>query len=1442
MATPNARKGKGTNAKARSASPAASSSTLPLKIGITIAIVGGMSGVLFVLVGTKGLLAVPALALAFGLMLLVYRAVVGWAERRKSKPFERRLRDAAAVTPRVGADAARRARLDDIRKRFEEGVEVFRQNGKDLYSVPWYLLVGEPGSGKTEAIRHSGVGFPPGLQNTLQGTGGTLNMNWWFTSQAVILDTAGRLIFEDVEPGTGSEWTEFLKLLRTARPNCPINGLLLVLPADSLIKDSPEEIAHKAERIATQLNVIQRALGVRFPVFLLITKADLINGFREFFDSIKDPALQHQILGWSNPSPLGEPFDPNSIETLLSDLRAWMRRRRLGLLLDPVHTEDASARRFDQVDALYAFPDALVQLAPRLRRYLEAIFVSGVWGEPPFLRGVYFTSAMRDGSALDADLAEALGVPVDRLPEGRVWKKDRSYFLRELFLRKVFRERGLVTRATDVQRQQRTRKAMVLGSGLAAAVIAIGATWFAGQQFKASIDGHQRLWSAIRREFVPESDRAPVSLIAERIGGRQGFVYEGDRELRLGPVETTIAAFPVDVRPWVEDAVRIPAVFAPIAGGFGDLDAMRRRAFAAVVEIGVVRPIVSAARARLARDRADTWSDASTAALVELSRMEVAHARGGLWGDGPNLAVLMRYALLGDDEGAERASRAAPALFGGLEWLYKAEGGGAAWPPPSLGCGTPEGLRALGHGANEFVRFWQTRADTGGIGEIEALVRALADLNAAERDLIAADAVIRAATVSEYDRAAADWSALAVRHSAAAADVERSLNALGVTGTDRLQPRVDAAARELREHALRAFVLLESEFGDVPALASIKGVVASGRESVVSESERRVRAIVRDLAQLGDRQLERGGDGQAAFLRRKEAVEGVRRLLTAVGSEADDDLRARLAAIDRGVAEARSTIAAASTGEMESGLFSLVEAAGRRQRHAAVQGFLSSVRGGAPRLVEFVAHGAGEFDPMARPDVPLTLLNGGRFDERFHPASAARLFETVGVVGALVKSDGGLLLDGEVMTLQAQELSEEASRYAAEYVEYWAGVVPGELKPAFRGHVSWAGVQSALASLATDAVCDAAEAAWRAVESALSVLPSWVEEAVGARARDTVARAVAERESLAGAEARRRADAALRAWRALGEDPSRARETVLAMEPGEFSRALMVENAHRSGGYWFGVFKGALRALAESSRGSAQASIDTLIAARGIPLCRDEARTLDVARFADAARASREVRAALAAMPPDGQPGRTIGEGARTNDQSIDAELTRLRGGVSVPGPGGLAWFERIEMVLAALHDDEDPLEFDVIALPAELHGDAAVFSRFGVWELGIPLRGADGRTTRFPVSPAQPVPAVRGIASPGPAPLEIRYFQNEDDDAPVVATATLDAPWTALAALLVWGGEPIRGGDLAGVWRVAVPARRASDGAIVRCWICLRPNRAIPGPDRWPSSEDWPH
>jgi hypothetical protein len=595
-------------------SPAAASN--PLAGKVLSAVLGGAgAAAVFYALHTfrqtqEALLVIAAGLLAVALLLVLYRVLLGWWRKRKAAPMTRSILANSSAAPHGISDPARRAKLDEMRKSFEAGVAKFRAAGKDLYTLPWVVLVGEPGGGKTEAIRHSQVGFPHGLQDPMQGAGGTVNMNWWFTNHAIILDTAGRLMFEEVAPGSTNEWNEFLSLLRQNRPNCPINGMILVIPADTLIKDSTEAIERKAGKIAQQLDVIQRTLEVRFPVFVVISKCDLISGFREFFETVDDPQLQGQIMGWSNPMSLDQPFNPEMVDEHLKTVRHRLAQRRYGLLLDPVHTEDPGARRIDQVDALYTFPDALARVGPRLRRYLEMIFVAGEWSPKPlFLRGIYFTSSMREGEALDAELAEVLKVPVDSLQgEGRAWERNKTFFLREPFLKKIFVEKGLVTRASRPNRLHRARKVAVLGFGFLAVLVLAGLTYQGNRDFTQSLGGESGFWRDVRANHgkwaVIESGR-----------------YNNEAGLPGLTLNELFARSAEHTRP-----IKVPPVFKAAQVAANDLTPeMRKDGYRAVFEKTVLGPLLVAAREKLSRpSAAATWTPETTAALGELIRAEAA--------------------------------------------------------------------------------------------------------------------------------------------------------------------------------------------------------------------------------------------------------------------------------------------------------------------------------------------------------------------------------------------------------------------------------------------------------------------------------------------------------------------------------------------------------------------------------------------------------------------------------------------------------------------------------------------------------------------------------------------------------------------------------------------------------------------------------------------------
>jgi len=547
---------------------------------------------LIVLGGLVGVLVLVAIFLFF----------VKRAREKKAAAFGGDLRGQSGAAPNQIVDPARRARLEELAQSFEKGLEKFRAVGKNLYDMPWYVIVGEPGAGKTEAIRHSNVGFPPGMQDEFQGVGGTINMNWWFTNQAVILDTAGRLLFEEVEAGQTGEWRVFLEMLRKHRVNCPINGLLLAIPAESLIKDTPDQIAKKAGKIAQQLEQIQKQLDVRFPAYVVITKCDLLNGFREFFDDMTEPQAQQQMMGWSNPDPLDAPFRPELVDDHIYTVVERLRRRRQGLLLDPVARN--LERRTDEVDRLYALPHSVSLVAGNLRNYLNTIFIAGAWSARPlFLRGIYFTSSLREGSALDQELAQALTLSVDSLPEGRAWERDRSYFLRDVFVEKAFREQGLVTRATDTKKLVLQRRLTLLGFGTLGILALVAFSWLGYSSLQHSIGTQSGYWARAADGWngniwqpVVQRDDA-------------GYRYLGDQPVGPGDSPTSRLHFKSGELPLAEfhsqmqelsvTPLHVPFVFSPLSHFGVGIDSDRKRAQRVLFEDSAVEPVLESARQKM---------------------------------------------------------------------------------------------------------------------------------------------------------------------------------------------------------------------------------------------------------------------------------------------------------------------------------------------------------------------------------------------------------------------------------------------------------------------------------------------------------------------------------------------------------------------------------------------------------------------------------------------------------------------------------------------------------------------------------------------------------------------------------------------------------------------------------------------------------------------------
>ncbi|KAA5606915.1 type VI secretion system membrane subunit TssM [Roseospira marina] len=417
----------------------------------------------------EGIAARLLVALVF---LVIWAGFVVWGLLRRRK---RQTELVDGVTRNAAAGGAAGPEVEALRKGLERALgELQRMRRKDgksgrqyLYELPWYMIIGPPGSGKTTALLNSGLGFPLGndpQQAKVSGAGGTRNCDWWFTDEAVLLDTAGRYTTQDSDATMdAAAWEGFLDILRKARPRQPVNGLIVAISiSDIMTASEPERRAH-ALAIRKRIAELYDRLGLRPPVYVMLTKADLVAGFMEFFGDMRRDD-RAQVWGMTYPFlDLKKGDDTDPLDLFPEEFDLLLERLEQGRL-DRLHQEDDFAR----AGLITGFPLQVAALRDPVMQVLEEAFRAGRYEEPILLRGVYFTSGTQEGTPIDrvmAGLAGRFGVPPARF--GAYRGQGRSFFLTRLLREVLFKEAGMVGRNRAVERRQR----LVRGGAIALASV-----------------------------------------------------------------------------------------------------------------------------------------------------------------------------------------------------------------------------------------------------------------------------------------------------------------------------------------------------------------------------------------------------------------------------------------------------------------------------------------------------------------------------------------------------------------------------------------------------------------------------------------------------------------------------------------------------------------------------------------------------------------------------------------------------------------------------------------------------------------------------------------------------------------------------------------------------------------------------------------------------------
>ena len=400
----------------------------------------------------------------------------------RAKRKNRKVIEDISVGPEPALSAEKQAsqeELQTLRDRLQEALVTLKKarlgghgGRRHLYQLPWYIVIGPPGSGKTTLLQNSNLKFPLSAEfgkDAIRGVGGTRNCDWWFTEDAVLLDTAGRYTTQDSQEEVDkTAWLGFLDLLKKHRRRRPINGALIAISISDLLQQRESEREAHAHTVRDRINELYEHFGIQFPVYLLFTKCDLLAGFMEYFDGL-DRESRTQV--WGMTFPLNEENDPAYDSELFEIEFKALEQRLQEQLIEKLEGEHGRERR----DLIYTFPQQFSSLRQLTASFVDNTFRSTRYAHSAMFRGVYFTSATQEGSPIDrlmGTMASTFGL--DRQNLAAASGGGKSYFINHLLRKVIFAESGLAGANLKLERKrawlQRGAIAAILAATAAAAL------------------------------------------------------------------------------------------------------------------------------------------------------------------------------------------------------------------------------------------------------------------------------------------------------------------------------------------------------------------------------------------------------------------------------------------------------------------------------------------------------------------------------------------------------------------------------------------------------------------------------------------------------------------------------------------------------------------------------------------------------------------------------------------------------------------------------------------------------------------------------------------------------------------------------------------------------------------------------------------------------------
>lgn len=463
----------------------------------------------------ESILARSITCLLFSLVCFSVWGIWQWKKLAKMKQ-EQQIQEKRKHDPILQYEERQEQSLNQVMRSMKDNLN----SSNYLYALPWYLVLGLETSGKTSLINRSGQSFvfSTVMKASTKKSENPYGFDWWIGNDSVLIDPDGELLTQGQIENSKDDnivdtditrrlWLHFTTWLEKTRSRRPLNGIILSIDVAHLASSSESERKAYANILRARLRELMETLSTRLPVYVCLTKFDLLQGFEPFFRNYTREQ-RDDVLGFT--------FSLNSVNDLdqwltefnqdYSDFIERINQALPHIVVNYTHSEERSA--------VYSFTRQIAGLKDTIYRLLDETLSSDQFSTSALVRGVYFTSVFQQGvpsNAFDNAASRRYGL-THAINSAQQAKNSTIYFTPKLFNNIIYPEAGL---ASDNFRVARNKRRIMITSSIACSisVVLLVSAW------------HQYYLINIK-----QSDRVleKVNEYQQQVTGNIGFVSHKD--------------------------------------------------------------------------------------------------------------------------------------------------------------------------------------------------------------------------------------------------------------------------------------------------------------------------------------------------------------------------------------------------------------------------------------------------------------------------------------------------------------------------------------------------------------------------------------------------------------------------------------------------------------------------------------------------------------------------------------------------------------------------------------------------------------------------------------------------------------------------------------------------------------------------------------------------